>query len=76
MRDTAAENVTFRVGQAEDEPGVGDGSADLVTICQALHWCDVWEGRTGGRGSDVLVREQRLGELGLEHRGDNTYQEC
>ena len=40
-RDTAAENVTFRVGQAQDEPGVGDGNADLVTICQALRWCGV-----------------------------------
>jgi SAM-dependent methyltransferase len=34
------EKVTYRVALAED-PGIGPGTLDLVTVAQALHWFDV-----------------------------------
>lgn len=38
-RQTAATNVTYRVGVAHST-GVADASADLVTVAQAVHWFD------------------------------------
>jgi len=34
-------HVILRTGSAEDQPDIDDGSVDLVTICQALHWLDI-----------------------------------
>lgn len=34
-----AENVTYRIGSAEDLP-VGDASCDLISVGSALHWFD------------------------------------
>lgn len=37
---TPAPNITYRAAPA-DASGLGDGSADLVTVAQALHWFDL-----------------------------------
>jgi SAM-dependent methyltransferase len=36
----ASDNVSYRVARAEDS-GIETGSVDLVTVAQALHWCDL-----------------------------------
>ena len=38
---TQFENLSFRVGPAEDLSFLDSGSADLVTVAQAMHWMDL-----------------------------------
>ena len=59
--------MTYRVAPAE-EPGLAEGSVDLVSVGQALHWFDqkrFFEGvkRVGARGGAVAVWAYDLFEI-------------
>ncbi|XP_064612751.1 putative methyltransferase DDB_G0268948 [Liolophura sinensis] len=39
--NSKASNISYRVGAAEDLSKIQDGSVDLITCAQALHWMDL-----------------------------------